>query len=517
MVIGASTEKASKQKQELPEIVSISPSYKSNQIILSLILRPQDKHENSSFSLSLWAFHIRQSHFISEKPREMACTSNRRFPEFFKVYLPEHSSERLLIPCAFVTCCNRLLPKNAVLSNHMGSLWHVNMSYIDGGVFFLNGWQKFVRENFIECGDFLIFRYNGQCGFNVKIFGKSACEKIESSANGTSYTNKVKLEEDEENEKEEETKKNANDDEDHDGDENDDNDEDHIVEEEDSTNEEVEAIKKSRAPKQSGVSKKRAAVKVEGGSKRINVVNIEEEEEESTIGKSRARKQSGGSNGRSKRRTAAKVEGGSKRTNIVNNDEEEESSIRKSTARKQCRGNDGGSRKRVVVEEEDEVEVKEEEELTIKESRDWKSNYDNNGVSEKMPIRKIGRGSKRTNNLLLEEVDVSKYIQPRNPFVIAKLRAGPRKNLLPVPSKILRIWQLKLPNLMFFQNDHGMLCPGNVVNWKDGRIWISGWNDFCIGNHVSADDWCICEFLQGNGQEEDVIKVHIIRSTGSRS
>ncbi|KAH7575161.1 hypothetical protein JRO89_XS02G0056100 [Xanthoceras sorbifolium] len=366
MVIGASTEKASKQKQELPEIVSISPSYKSNQIILSLILRPQDKHENSSFSLSLWAFHIHQSHFISEKPREMACTSNRRFPEFFKVYLPEHSSERLLIPCAFVTCCNRLLPKNAVLSNHMGSLWHVNMSYIDGGVFFLNG-----------------------------------------------------------------------------------------------------------------VSKKRAAVKVEGGSKRINVVNIEEEEEESTIGKSRARKQSGGSNGRSKRRTAAKVEGGSKRTNIVNNDEEEESSIRKSTARKQCRGNDG--------------------------------------VSEKMPIRKIGRGSKRTNNLLLEEVDVSKYIQPRNPFVIAKLRAGPRKNLLPVPSKILRIWQLKLPNLMFFQNDHGMLCPGNVVNWKDGRIWISWWNDFCIGNHVSADDWCICEFLQGNGQEEDVIKVHIIRSTGSRS
>ncbi|KAI9185532.1 hypothetical protein LWI28_008182 [Acer negundo] len=134
----------------------------------------------------------------------------------------------------------------------MGSLWHVIVDYIDGRVCFLNGWKKFVRDNSIEFGDLLIFRYNGQCGFSVKIFGQDACEKIESRVNGTSYMNKVKLEKDyEEKEKDEETKENDNDNEDCDDHDGNDNDyEDYIGgQEEDSTKE--EAIKNSRAGKQS--------------------------------------------------------------------------------------------------------------------------------------------------------------------------------------------------------------------------------------------------------------------------
>ncbi|KAK3199231.1 hypothetical protein Dsin_022646 [Dipteronia sinensis] len=388
------------------------------------------------------------AHFISENrdsEREMAYTFNqRRVPEFFKVYLPEHSSESLLIPDAFVAFCSRLIPKNAVHSNHIGSLWHVIVDYIDGRVFFLNGWKKFVGDNSIDSGNLLIFRYNGQCGFSVKIFGQDACEKIESRVNGTSYMNKVKLEkEKEEKEKEEETKENDNDDEDcdyHYDDDNDDSDyEDYIGEqEEDSTKE--EAIKNSRAGKQSveniGRSKKRDAVTVEGGSKRIGVINIEAVDEESTTRKGRARKQSGGNNGRSKKMAAVKVESGSKRTNPINIGEEEESTIGKNRTRKQSCGN--------------------------------------NALSEKMPVHKIGRGYKRNNDVLFEEVDVPKLIQPQNPFFIAKLMPGSKRNLLNVPSKVLKLSQLKFPNWIFFRNKHGMQWPGNVYKWKDGRILICG-------------------------------------------
>ncbi|KAK0573597.1 hypothetical protein LWI29_010552 [Acer saccharum] len=272
--------------------------------------------------------------------------------------------------------------------------------------------------------------------------------------------NEVKLEwVEEEKEKEEETKENDNegyDDDDHDSDNNDDsngdnnddsNDSDYIDEEEENSTEE-EAIKKSRAWKQSGGSiggsRTRAAVnvegdskriKVEGGSKRINVVNIEEEEEESTIRKSRVRKQSGGNNGGSKKWTAVKVEGGSKRTKTVNieeeEDEEDESTIKTGRAQKRSGGNTGGYKKGVIVRIEEEKEEEEEEE-----SRDWENSDENNGVSGKMLADKIGRGSTRTCDFLLEEVDVSKYIQPRNPRFIAKLRAGPKRNILVVGAQI---------------------------------------------------------------------------------
>ncbi|KAJ0040382.1 hypothetical protein Pint_26877 [Pistacia integerrima] len=39
----------------------------------------------------------------------------------------------------------------------------------------------------------------------------------------------------------------------------------------------------------------------------------------------------------------------------------------------------------------------------------------------------------------------------------------------------------------------------------------------CRQNHVKKDDFCICEFPQTEGNVQDIIKVHIIRSCGSRS
>ncbi|XP_031278124.1 putative B3 domain-containing protein At5g66980 [Pistacia vera] len=53
------------------------------------------------------------------------------------------------------------------------------MEYADNRVYFANGGQQFVKDNSLVFGDFLVFQYNGDNGFNVKIFGKSGCEKNE--------------------------------------------------------------------------------------------------------------------------------------------------------------------------------------------------------------------------------------------------------------------------------------------------------------------------------------------------
>lgn len=46
-----------------------------------------------------------------------------------------------------------------------------------GHLFFHKGWQDFVKDNSLEAGEFLVFRYDGNSGFDVQIFGKSGCEK----------------------------------------------------------------------------------------------------------------------------------------------------------------------------------------------------------------------------------------------------------------------------------------------------------------------------------------------------
>ena len=45
------------------------------------------------------------------------------------------------------------------------------------GLFFCSGWQDFVKDNSLEIGDFLVFKYDGKSTFKVKIYGRNACEK----------------------------------------------------------------------------------------------------------------------------------------------------------------------------------------------------------------------------------------------------------------------------------------------------------------------------------------------------
>ncbi|KAI4295800.1 hypothetical protein L6164_035806 [Bauhinia variegata] len=105
-------------------------------------------------------------------------TPAKQYPEFFKVFLPEKSCERMLIPDAFVKrLSGRKLPEKAILKGQSGRVWHVCVRNIQGHMSFDSGWKKFLKANSLKAADFLVFKYDGGDTFMVKIYDKSGCVK----------------------------------------------------------------------------------------------------------------------------------------------------------------------------------------------------------------------------------------------------------------------------------------------------------------------------------------------------
>ncbi|KAL2328896.1 hypothetical protein Fmac_022323 [Flemingia macrophylla] len=107
-------------------------------------------------------------------------TGAKKHPDFFKVYLPEQSSERLLIPNAFVRLINLQgrIPEDVILRNCSGRVWHVKTRLIGEKLYFDDGWKVFREENCLGKADFLVFEYDGCNEFKVLILEVSTqCEK----------------------------------------------------------------------------------------------------------------------------------------------------------------------------------------------------------------------------------------------------------------------------------------------------------------------------------------------------
>ena len=64
-----------------------------------------------------------------------------------------------------------------VLTNAQGNIWPVELEEIDGRLFLTTGWPKFVEDNCLGKGEFLIFKYYGRMHFMVSFFGVNAVEK----------------------------------------------------------------------------------------------------------------------------------------------------------------------------------------------------------------------------------------------------------------------------------------------------------------------------------------------------
>ncbi|XXG49264.1 hypothetical protein AAC387_Pa02g3494 [Persea americana] len=108
-----------------------------------------------------------------------------RIPSFFKILLGDFT-EKIRIPPAFIKNLNGKVIDESILRCPNGKVWPVKVKQDAGHLFFRKGWQDFVKDNSLEAGELLVFRYDGNSGFDVQIFGKSGCEKL-----GSLLRNKV--------------------------------------------------------------------------------------------------------------------------------------------------------------------------------------------------------------------------------------------------------------------------------------------------------------------------------------
>ncbi|KAK7404472.1 hypothetical protein VNO78_05390 [Psophocarpus tetragonolobus] len=103
-----------------------------------------------------------------------------KYPDFFKVYLPEQHSERMLIPNALVKLSESqgMIPEDVILRNASGGVWHIKTRYIGDKLYLDDGWKAFQEENYLGKADFLVFKHERSNEFKVIILELSTqCEK----------------------------------------------------------------------------------------------------------------------------------------------------------------------------------------------------------------------------------------------------------------------------------------------------------------------------------------------------
>lgn len=132
----------------------------------------------------------------------------------------------------------------------------MEVGQIQKDVFFLQGWPQFLTDNSVEEGDFLVFRYDGSHVFDFRLFGRTACDKVNTDiyqkdvcVKEEKDVEEVETEEEEEEGDKEEEEKEGDEEEEEKEEEEEDKDEEeenkdenvHEEEEEDSTEEEEES------------------------------------------------------------------------------------------------------------------------------------------------------------------------------------------------------------------------------------------------------------------------------------
>lgn len=81
------------------------------------------------------------------------------------------------IPPGFIKYLEGNTPGTVILVGPSGNIWHVELIRDNDNLFFGDGWAAFVQDHFIEHGDSLVLRYDGNLCFSVQIFDQSSCEK----------------------------------------------------------------------------------------------------------------------------------------------------------------------------------------------------------------------------------------------------------------------------------------------------------------------------------------------------
>uniref|UniRef100_A0A8I6Y5J7 TF-B3 domain-containing protein n=1 Tax=Hordeum vulgare subsp. vulgare TaxID=112509 RepID=A0A8I6Y5J7_HORVV len=99
--------------------------------------------------------------------------------EFFTVILEK--SSKLVLPHNFLKMLDSHRPQNMKLrqaGNGLRKLWDVEVVFdADGHMYLDRGWKQFVRAYDLGIGYFLVFRYDGNATFAVKVFDTTMCRR----------------------------------------------------------------------------------------------------------------------------------------------------------------------------------------------------------------------------------------------------------------------------------------------------------------------------------------------------
>ncbi|KAE8768967.1 B3 domain-containing protein [Hordeum vulgare] len=100
--------------------------------------------------------------------------------EFFMIIL-EKSSSRQVLPDNFVKMLDGHRPQNMKLrqaGNGLRKLWDMEVAFdTDGSMYLDRGWKQFVRAYDLRHRYFLVFRYDDNATFAVKVFDTTMCRR----------------------------------------------------------------------------------------------------------------------------------------------------------------------------------------------------------------------------------------------------------------------------------------------------------------------------------------------------
>lgn len=81
------------------------------------------------------------------------------------------------LPPAFVMQLDGFALKNATLKDHTGMMWNVQLEKTENDLIIKKGWQEFASHHSLVDADFLVFKYDGNSQFSVKLYGKNGLKK----------------------------------------------------------------------------------------------------------------------------------------------------------------------------------------------------------------------------------------------------------------------------------------------------------------------------------------------------
>ncbi|XP_038978535.1 putative B3 domain-containing protein Os06g0632500 [Phoenix dactylifera] len=84
---------------------------------------------------------------------------------------------KLLIPPKFRQHLANDNHGEATILSPLGKFWHVNLQREGREMFFGSGWEDFANAHGLSVGHFLVFLYQGNMVFTIKIFENSGCLK----------------------------------------------------------------------------------------------------------------------------------------------------------------------------------------------------------------------------------------------------------------------------------------------------------------------------------------------------